>query len=81
MRRDEAGHEVPATLGEYRALVAGIWGDRSEAAKFMDEQIRAFAFKSGKSLEWAAAGLVPNTDREMRAIMLKLMKGRGGKKP
>jgi hypothetical protein len=81
MRRDEAGNNVPATLGEYRALFVEIWGEKSEAVKFIDSQISAFAIKSGRGWTWAAAGLVPNTDNEMRAIILRIMKGRVGRKP
>ncbi len=72
---------MPATLGEYRTLFIEIWGERSPAVEFIDGQISDFAIKSGRGWDYAVAGLVPNTDLEMRAIMLKIMKGRGGKKP
>lgn len=80
MRRDEAGNPCPATLGEYRALFVEIWGEKSDAVKFIDGRVRETAFKQAVSLQRAAEALVPNSDLEMRVIALQIMKGKGTKK-
>lgn len=64
MRKDEAGHPCPATLGEYRDLVFAIVRDADNpAVRFLDDKIA----------EQGRAMTVAVSDYEMRALLMPLM--------
>lgn len=73
MRRDEAGQECPATLGEYRDMVAeclrlaGVPLAGSKAVELLDKKIAVNSLGRG--------GIVIPDDSQMRSLLMPLLNG------
>jgi hypothetical protein len=63
MRRDETGHECPATLGEYRDMCAALGGEDCKAVKFLDAKIA----------QQSRDELVIAPDSQMRMLLLPML--------
>lgn len=63
MRKDEQGNVCPATLGEYRDMVAAIAGENNKAVWFLDQKIK----------EEGRDEIVIAPDSQMRMVLLPMM--------
>jgi hypothetical protein len=63
MRKDEAGNECPATLGEYRDICAAFGGEDCKAVKFLDAKIA----------EQGRDELVIAPDSQMRMLLMPML--------
>jgi hypothetical protein len=63
MRTDEKGSPCPATLGEYRDLVAAMVGEKNKAIELLDAKIA----------EQGRDELVIAPDSQMRYLLMPLM--------
>lgn len=63
MRADEAGNQVPETLGEYRDLCAAIGGEDCRAVQVLDMRI----VSQGRDQ------VVVVSDSQMRALLMPLL--------
>lgn len=65
MRKDENGKECPATLGEYRDLMAALGGEKCRAVKYLDAHIALPG--NGRDAE------VIVHDSQMRVLLVPLL--------
>lgn len=70
MRKDENGHECPATLGEYRDLCKALGGETCPAVEFLDKKIAEA--RGNRDEEVIAA------DSQMRMLLMPMLMERTG---